>query len=157
MARRATLLPYDFEERDGYWVLSTARAFERAMNDELAPHRITYRQWQVLVCLAHQGELSHVEVARLLGIEAPTLTGVIGRMERDGWIGRTPCPGDRRRKLLRPMPRVGPVWKRMVACARRVRARAARGLAPKRALAMRATLAILRDNLTAGPSARETD
>ncbi len=157
MPRRSTLLPYDFDESDGYWVLSTARAFERAMNDELAPHRITYRQWQVLVCLAHQGQLSQVEVARLLGIEAPTLTGVIGRMERDGWIGRAACPGDRRKKLLRPMPRVAPVWKRMVACARRVRARAARRLAPQRVRTMRTMLAAMRENLATPPSTREID
>ena len=44
--------PYDFENSVTYWVVPTAHALERALNEELTPHGITYSQCQVLAWLA---------------------------------------------------------------------------------------------------------
>ena len=61
-------------------------------------------------------------------IEPPTLVGILDRMERDGWIRRD---GDK----TRPPPQADPghaaakpVWTKIVAVAKRVRARATRGM-----------------------------
>ena len=35
------MLEQDFEQSVGYWAHMMARAFERALNEELAPHGIT--------------------------------------------------------------------------------------------------------------------
>jgi MarR family transcriptional regulator for hemolysin len=123
-------LEQDFEDSVGYWVHMAARGFERALNEELAPHGVTYRQWQVLAWLALEEELTQSQIAERLRVEAPTLVGILDRMERDGWIRRDPVPGDRRKKVIRPTPRVEPVWRNILACARRVRRRATRGLEP---------------------------
>ncbi|MFN9373826.1 MAG: MarR family winged helix-turn-helix transcriptional regulator [Planctomycetaceae bacterium] len=104
-----------------------AHALRREMNLELAREGITYRQWEVLVCLAF-GDTTQTEIANRLGIEAPTLVGVLERMERDGWLERTGCPEDRRKKRIAPTRQASAVWNRMVACAHRVRARAQQGL-----------------------------
>lgn len=56
-------------------------------------------------------------------IEPSTLVGVLDRMERDGWITRKACPDDRRRKTIHPTKESEPVWKKIVACVERVRAR----------------------------------
>ena len=82
------MLDYDFENSVGYWVFATAHALACAMNEELAAHGITSRQWEVLACISHDGELSQSELAERMHIEAPTLVGVLDRMERDGWIVR---------------------------------------------------------------------
>ena len=141
------MLQYDFDQSIGYWVFSTAHEIYRAMNEELAAHGITYRQWEVLAWLSHGGEQSQTALAECMRIEPPTLVGVLDRMERDGWIERAPVEGDRRKKQIRATPKVAPLWAKMVACAHRVRARAAGDLAPEQLDALRETLATLRSNL----------
>jgi MarR family transcriptional regulator for hemolysin len=143
-----TLFRYDFERSLGWWVCRASHAFERALNDELAPHGITMRQAQVLALLAEAGELSQHEVAKRLGIEAPTVAGVLHRMERAGWIARVACPGDARKKLVRPAPRGRPVWDRIARCGRRLRDRAARGLGDREILRLCAALEAIERNLT---------
>jgi MarR family transcriptional regulator for hemolysin len=125
----------------------TAGGFERAFNEELAPHGITYRQCQVLFLLALKGDLTQTELAANMRIEAATLVGILDRMERDGWITRQTSATDRRKKLIRPTLRVRPVWKKITGCARRVRARATRGISPRDLQRVRDVLAALQNNL----------
>ena len=120
------MLQYDFEESVGYWVMLGGQAFQKALNDELLPHGITFRQSQVLGWLVLEGDLSQVELANRMMIEPPTLVGILDRMERDGWISREACAGDRRKKLIRIRPEAATTWAKIVQCARRVRARATR-------------------------------
>jgi MarR family transcriptional regulator for hemolysin len=149
------VLEYDFEESIAYWVLRTRQAFERALNEELAPHGITYRQWQVLGWLALEGELSQSELAERLRIEAPTLVGILDRMERAGWVSRRTDELDRRKKLVGPTPRVKPVWDKITSAARRVRARATRGISPADLKRVQEVLAAIQENLKAPVPARE--
>ena len=122
------MLQYDFEQSVGYWLTVTTQAYHRAFNEELAPHGITYRQSQVVAWLAVEQELSQSELASRMLIEPPTLVGILDRMERDGWITRESCPGDRRKKLIRLTSNVEPIWSKFVACARKIRLQATDGL-----------------------------
>jgi MarR family transcriptional regulator for hemolysin len=118
-----------------------------AMNDELAAHGITFRQFEVLAWLSRERELSQSDLAERMRIEAPTLVGVLDRMERDGWIQRIPDDNDRRKKLIRPTDRVMPAWAQMVACGEAVRARATRGLSEEQLIALRETLWSICENM----------
>jgi MarR family transcriptional regulator for hemolysin len=149
------VLQYDFEESITYWVWTTAHAFERALNEELAPHGITFRQAQVLGWLALEGEVSQARLAECMRIEAPTLAGILDRMERDGWILRVPSATDRRKKLVRPAPRVEPVWRKIATCGRRVRARATQGLDPAEVRRLMHLLAQIQSNLEAAKQIKE--
>src|SRR6185295_337652 len=131
----------DLENSVGCWVFSTMHALSRAMNDELAALGITYRQWEVLAWISCTGELSQSELADKMSIEAPTLVGVLDRMERDGWIQRIPDEQDRRKKLIRPTEQVTPIWTKMVGCARHVAERAVTGLSLDQVEQLRDTLA----------------
>lgn len=122
------VLQYDFEGSLGFWICSTAHAMRRALNTELERQGITYRQWEVLCWIALEGELSQAELAEKMGIEAPTLVGILDRMERDGWLDRYGCPNDRRRKRIRTTEKAETVWARMVECAAKVRSQAREGL-----------------------------
>lgn len=145
-------LPYDPRESLPYWVITTAHALERELNEVLAPLGITFRQAEVLVCLALEGTLSQSDVARRMGIEAPTLAGIVARMERSGWIERESCPDDRRKKLLRPTRRVEPLWSEILGQARRVRVRAGRGFEPEQLRRLIDDLSAIQVNLdAAGP------
>jgi DNA-binding MarR family transcriptional regulator len=57
-----------------------------------------------LECLDHisrEGPLSPTSLARLTGQHPATLTGILDRLERDGWIARERDPGDRRGVVIR--------------------------------------------------------
>jgi MarR family transcriptional regulator for hemolysin len=141
------VLNFDFEESIGYWLTITTQAYHRAVFEELAPHGITYRQSMVLGWLALEGELSQTELAAKMMIEPPTLVGILDRMERDGWITRQSCPGDRRKKLIRTTAAAEPAWEKIVECAMRVRSRATDGLTDRQLTALKKLLRRIGHNL----------
>lgn len=143
------MLDFDIEASVGYWIFATAHEYACAMNQELQAHGITYRQWEVLAWLWYAKELSQTELAARMGIEAPTLVGVLDRMERDGWIQRTPSETDRRKKIIRATERVDAVWQQMLQCGMRVRAKATQGISEAELKQMRQTLAKMRANFEA--------
>lgn len=122
------MLQYDFDESVGCWVALTTHALRRALGARLAEEGITLRQWEVLAWISLCGEQSQSELAERLGIEAPTLAGILSRMERDGWLDRYSCPDDRRKKRIRATEKAEAVWSRMVTCAREIREQAIQGI-----------------------------
>jgi MarR family transcriptional regulator for hemolysin len=142
-----TSLEFDFERSVGFWVISAAQAFQKAFNNEVAPHGITFRQSQVLGWLALEGELSQADLAARMLIEPPTLVGVLDRMERDGLICREASPTDRRRNVIRVNHEAKVVWAKVVECAHRVRARAVEQIAPEQVTNLIVTLQHMMSNL----------
>jgi MarR family transcriptional regulator, transcriptional regulator for hemolysin len=141
------VLQFDWENSVGYWICMTSAAMRRALNAELAAQQITLRQWEVLACITLKGDLAQGDVAEQLGIEAPTLVGILDRMERDGWLERYGCPDDRRRKRIRATEKAEAVWNRMAECAHRVRARAIQDFSPEELGLLKQMCERLRENL----------
>ena len=146
------MLQYDFEESVGCWVTLTTHALRRALSVELAKENITLRQWEVLAWLSFQEEQSQVELAERLGIEAPTLAGILTRMERDGWLERTCCTKDRRKKRIRTTAKAESVWTRMVECCGTVRERAIEGIPAQDLACLKRTCEAIRQNLGETPN-----
>lgn len=140
-------MQYDFEASVGYWVMISSLAFRRALNEELAPHGLTYRQSQVLGWLALEGELSQTDLAAKMEIEAPTLTGLIDRMETAGWVTRCCCDHDRRKKIIKATTMAEPIWEQIAACARKVRREATAGLSQEQIDQLIASLRLVHGNL----------
>jgi len=138
---------YDYQDSLVFWVLPTARAMKRALNEEFAKLGVTHQQWRVLLRLAREKNVCQAELAKQMTIEPPTLAGILDRMERAGWITRRPHPSDKRRKIVSLEPRIEPVWEQLVGCARRVRARAVKGMSPEQLSVLRDALAAVRANL----------
>jgi MarR family transcriptional regulator for hemolysin len=138
---------YDFEESVGFWLTLTTQAYHRAVSDLLAPHGITYRQSLVLGWLALEGELSQTDLAQRMMIEPPTLVGILDRMERDGWIARHDCPGDRRKNLIRASAAAEPIWEKIVDCATTIRHRATHGLSERQLATLKKLLDKVHQNL----------
>lgn len=149
------VLEYDFENSVGFWIMTAAHDYQRAVNDELAPTGITYRQCQVLGFLALAGPLPQAELADKMHLEPATLVGILDRMERDGWIKRLACRQDRRRKLIHPQPSAKPVWTKIVACVKRVRARATQGMKAGELATLKRLLGRVQKNLNRELSTRE--
>src|SRR5207253_4904622 len=66
----------------------------------LERYGLTSVQWGVLAALGQVDGLSQAELQQRLAIEAATLTPMVQRLERDGWIHRTSDATDRRRQLV---------------------------------------------------------
>jgi MarR family transcriptional regulator for hemolysin len=127
----------------------TAHLFERQMRDELEPMGITFRQVQILAWLAMEGKpLSQVELAERMNIEPPSLVATLDRMQRDELVIRQDCSGDRRKKMIRPLPKAESVWNEIVACAERVRGRASAGLDAQEIATLHRLLGRVQENLS---------
>ena len=147
LTKAVSVLDREFEESLGYWIFTAAYAIETALNEELAPLGITHRQVQILGALAAHGEASQTELADMLRIEPSGVVRLVDRMERAGWIMRSSDPLDRRRKIVRPTDKVGPVWKRIKEHGMRARERGLRGLTPAQIETTRDVLRQIRQNL----------
>lgn len=138
------MLEYDFHSSVTYWVCHTAHLLQREMNAELAPRGITFRQAQVLGCLANEGPLSQVELAERLSIEPPSLVPVLDRMQRDGMVERSVCPEDRRRRIICPLPKAKAHWSEIVDSVMLVRTAIAEDLTPAQIEQLNSTLTVIR-------------
>lgn len=57
------------------------------------------------------GTLSPTALAKLAGLHPATLTGILDRLERTGWIARERATGDRRAVVVRSLPnRLGEMY-----------------------------------------------
>ncbi|QCI11772.1 homoprotocatechuate degradation operon regulator HpaR [Pseudomonas putida] len=74
-----------------------AMAFFRPLLNE---HDLTEQQWRVIRILHQQGELESHQLAHLACILKPSMTGVLGRLERDGMVSRRKSPEDQRRVFV---------------------------------------------------------
>jgi MarR family transcriptional regulator for hemolysin len=149
------MLRYDFENSVGYWVIQAAHAYQQAVNEELLPHGITWRQSQVLGFLSLHGPLSQADLAEYMRVEPPTLVGILDRMERDGWIRREADEHDRRRKVVHATEAAEPIWSKIAMCARRVRSQATHGLTADQLATLKQLLTTIQQNLSSAATAKE--
>ena len=83
--------------------LSLLQAREAAMaffRPLLNQHDLTEQQWRVIRILKQQGELENYQLAELACILKPSMTGVLGRLERDGLVRRQKAAQDQRRVFV---------------------------------------------------------
>lgn len=74
---------------------------------------LTTQQWAVLGALSRSEAVNGMSVgdmARYLLVSRQNLTGVLGRMERDGRVRLDPDPKDRRSRLIRMTEEGQQVW-----------------------------------------------
>jgi DNA-binding MarR family transcriptional regulator len=81
----------------GFNVYRCALLLRRELTRALARYQMTPEQWHVLAALDEEGApVSQADVAELLLKDRPTVTRILQRMERDGWVTRSPDPADAR-------------------------------------------------------------
>ena len=77
-----------------------SRALLRLAERRLKPLGFSAGQVPVLYLLRDGGALPQKELARLTGVEQPSMAQMLARMERDALVRRTPDPHDRRSSLM---------------------------------------------------------
>jgi MarR family transcriptional regulator, transcriptional regulator for hemolysin len=80
----------------GLQLSRTAKAVSRAFDDALANAGGSLPMWLVLVSLMARQHGAQRDLAEAVGVEAPTLTHHLNRMEAAGLLTRTRHPNNRR-------------------------------------------------------------
>lgn len=88
-------------ERTGHWptgrlLSAVARRIEREWNTHLDAWELNHASLPVLFHLA-RGPHSQRDLARANGVTEQTMSRILARLERSGYIAREPHPTDRRR------------------------------------------------------------
>ena len=82
-------------------LLKAREALMQHHRPALRAHGLSDPQWRVLrVLREHEQGLKTGLLAERAFILGPSLTGMLGRMERDGWVTRQRSPEDARRSLV---------------------------------------------------------
>jgi DNA-binding MarR family transcriptional regulator len=77
-----------------------ARQLSRINDERLRKIGLAVAQIPVVVALKDGAAISQKELARLAGVEQPSMAQLLARMERDGLIERRPNPDDGRSSLI---------------------------------------------------------
>ncbi|MGA8260854.1 MAG: MarR family transcriptional regulator [Arenicellales bacterium] len=116
-------------ENLGQLLGGTSRAWRFALDRRLQPLGLSLARWLVLLHLANTREpLSQKGLAARVGVEGPTLVGLLDRMESDGWVSRRPSDTDRRSKHVVLTSRAKEVIRPIRAAADELREELLRGL-----------------------------
>jgi MarR family transcriptional regulator for hemolysin len=109
-------------EQLGLLLNNTWLAWRAKLDGRLRPLGLSQGKWRTLVHLAQGGDqLSQSELAARMGIEEPTLVGLLRRLESDGWIKRRDASHDRRCKNVRLARKSSPVLHEIFDTARQLR------------------------------------
>jgi MarR family transcriptional regulator for hemolysin len=85
----------------GLVLFGTARAWRTRLDQRLRPLGLSQGKWRTLIHLSLGGnKLTQKEIAERMGIEGPTLAGLLDRLQDDGWIERRCSARDRRCKIV---------------------------------------------------------
>ncbi|GIG19800.1 MarR family transcriptional regulator [Cellulomonas chitinilytica] len=125
----------------GRLLSAAARRVERDWDAHLAGWDLSHASQPALVHLA-RSPLSQRELAARCGVTEQTMSKVVGRLERTGYVTRAPHPDDRRRHVLSI---TGTGRQALVAASDRMAADAlvTRGLTPEQVVHLRALLAVV--------------
>jgi MarR family transcriptional regulator for hemolysin len=77
----------------------------RRFEERLRPFGFGMASLQVVFALSREGALQQKDLLEFIHVEQPTMAALLGRMERDQLITRTPDPKDPRAQLIALTPR----------------------------------------------------
>lgn len=85
----------------GALLYETGRAWRNKLDQRLRPLGLSQAKWIALLQLSKCGDgMTQKELAERIGIEEPTLVGLLDRLTADGWIERREADHDRRCKTV---------------------------------------------------------
>jgi MarR family transcriptional regulator for hemolysin len=131
----------------GLELARTTKLVSRAFDDALAQAGGSLPTWLVLVSLAARKHGAQRELAEAVGVEGPTLTHHLNRMEAAGLITRTRDPANRRVHQVELTEEGEATFRRLVGVVTAFDQQLRRGLTKKDLEAMSSILGRLRANV----------
>lgn len=83
----------------GHNVNQLARSFTKKLNEKISPLGLYSSQWGIIVYLHKKEKCTQIELCKYLGVEAPTITRTLARMEEMGLVIRTEGKDKRERNI----------------------------------------------------------
>ncbi len=97
------MIPSVLENALGFNIYRVSILFRRELIRALGEYKMTPEQWQVMITLWSTGHpLKQAEIVHLTLKDKPTVSRIIQRLERDGWIEKRDDPGDGRVTIIQP-------------------------------------------------------
>ena len=121
-------MPKSSTDTLGFVIHDVARLLRWEFDRRAQCVNMTRSQWSVLALLLREDGAQQKELAAMIDVTAITMTGLLDRMERDGWVVRKKDPQDRRAKRVFLTEKVQPVMVEIKAIAKQVRESALVGL-----------------------------
>lgn len=84
----------------GHKVNQLARNFTKKLNEKISPLGLYSSQWGITLYLYEKKQCTQIELCKYLGVEAPTITRTLTRMEEMGLVIRTEGK-DKRERLIK--------------------------------------------------------
>lgn len=81
------------------------RKITRYYRDKISVFGLTHGQFFMLVAIFEEESLFPSQLAAKTALDRPTTTGLLGRLERDGWIERRHDSNDRRALRIHLSPK----------------------------------------------------
>ncbi len=88
------------EEQLCYSLYSTSRAVTQAYKSLLDPLNLTYPQYVVMMALWEKQSVTITHIAETTGLSNATLTPLLKRLEKNGFIKRKSIQNDERQKVI---------------------------------------------------------
>jgi len=83
----------------GHSVNQLARSFTKKLNEKISPLGLYSSQWGIILYLHKKKQCTQIELCKYMGVEAPTITRTLVRMEEMGLVIRTEGQ-DKRERLI---------------------------------------------------------
>jgi DNA-binding MarR family transcriptional regulator len=96
-------IPDPLNDALGFNIYRVALLFRKELIHALSNYALTPEQWQVMQALWSTSErLNQNDIAHLTLKDKHSVSRMLARLERDGWIVRQPDPTDARATLIAP-------------------------------------------------------
>jgi MarR family transcriptional regulator for hemolysin len=143
------------ESSVGFWINRASRLIVRRSDARLRSFGLAMSYLPVLRALAPGRPLSQTELAKVAGVEQPSMAETLARMERDGVVQREPNPKDKRGTLISLTRRSNTRFPKAMAALAEGELEATAGLSDAEKVLLRELLQRVVGNLEAGLDGRE--
>ena len=150
----------DSEDKLGFLFHDVARFRSIVFDDFMQAYDLTRAQWWTLANLYRHDGQTQRDLAERLEIGAVTMSGLIDRLEAQGWVERRDDPKDRRVKRVWLTPRAEEIRPTMVRHVNKINRTSTKGLSKDQIDSLVGMLRVIRSNLLSelnGQSETETE
>ncbi|PXX99731.1 transcriptional regulator SlyA [Halomonas sp. LBP4] len=131
----------------GLQLTRVPRLWRAVIDQRLAPLGLTQTRWVTLYTLWRLGDgQPQCDLARAIGVEAPSLVRTLDQLSEQGLIARQPCDQDRRTKRVYLTPEATPLLERIDAVVTQARTEMLAGLSDEDVEQLAGLLSRIEDN-----------
>lgn len=143
------------DDRLAHLIRDVARAQQRALQQRLSAHGLSFGHWTFLRILWIRDGLTQKELSDLAGVMEPTTFSAVKAMEDMGLIERRQLAGNRKNMHVFLTPAGRALQKKLVPLAEEVNHISVRGLPDKTVTLLRQSLLAIIENLAAEEATQE--